>query len=98
MCSRGIKSTGFASGALGVGVVHLVSMRSLFNNVAKVSGVVGSGTLALSGAVSSLAWSVFIIVSSRIILCCSGVYLADPGAGTVGGGPEGLLGGWFLYN
>ena len=64
MCSRGIKLTGFASGALGVGFVDFVSMLSLFNIVAKVSGLIGSGALALSGAASSLACSVFTIVSS----------------------------------
>ena len=57
----------------------------------RVSGVIMSGALALSGAASSLAWSVFTIVSIWIILCCSCVGLADPGAGTVGGGPDGLL-------
>ena len=44
MCSRGIKSTGFASGALGVGWVVFALMLSLSSSVARVSGVAaGSG-------------------------------------------------------
>ena len=50
MCSRGIKSTGFASGDLGVGVVVFVLMLSLSSSVARVSGVVTGSVLTLSGA------------------------------------------------